>query len=342
MKKFFSSLIILTAIAGAIIMSWPSLLGLQRNYFFAQAIASRGFLTAVSVGILLLIVIVAVFAKPLRSFLGSLSLVVILFGGFNAFLALNFGVQNPPNSPLTATNNSVSSKNEQVTVLAWNTMGGEPGAEEIANLAIQQNAEIISLPETTKETTEEIARLMKHAGMPMQVFHRALNQSAAAKSTGLLVSTSLGEYTLDETLGDTSTLPTLVVENSDGRQIVAVHAVAPIAELMEEWKRDLYFLSNLCERSDTIMLGDFNATLDHFTGLGTNGGDLGHCVDVSNQLNASAVGTWPVELPPFLGFSIDRVMATEQWKPEFFRVVEEHDDAGSDHRPIIARLSHVD
>ena len=49
--------------------------------------------------------------------------------------------------------------------------------------------------------------------------------------------------------------------------------------------------------------------------------------------------TWPTDVPPLLGAPIDHVMATEQWLPTGFRVVTELDDAGSDHRAVVAQLS---
>jgi endonuclease/exonuclease/phosphatase (EEP) superfamily protein YafD len=44
-------------------------------------------------------------------------------------------------------------------------------------------------------------------------------------------------------------------------------------------------------------------------------------------------------VPQVLGSPIDHVLATPDWRVEAFRVLDGYDDAGSDHRPIVATLS---
>lgn len=55
----------------------------------------------------------------------------------------------------------------------------------------------------------------------------------------------------------------------------AVAALMTSAGLPSEfayWESDLHWLARTCGASDTIMTGDFNATLDHLVGLGAAGG----------------------------------------------------------------------
>ena len=88
------------------------------------------------------------------------------------------------------------------------------------------------------------------------------------------------------------------------------------------------------------MAGDFNSTIDHFSGLAaTPGAALGNCFDAATSTKNAAVGTWPVALPPLLGAPIDHVMATSDWQGTGMRVIESQDASGSDHRPIVVQLS---
>jgi len=88
-----------------------------------------------------------------------------------------------------------------------------------------------------------------------------------------------------------------------------------------------------------VMAGDFNATIDHMAGLGKAGGALGTCRDAAVGTANGGVGTWPTDLSPLLGTPIDHVLASRHWLATGFRVVTDLDEAGSDHRPVVAQLS---
>jgi endonuclease/exonuclease/phosphatase (EEP) superfamily protein YafD len=66
---------------------------------------------------------------------------------------------------------------------------------------------------------------------------------------------------------------------------------------------------------------------------------LGNCADSALSAGAAAVGTWPTSIPALLGTPIDHVMATVNWQVTTLQVIESLDDAGSDHRPIVATLT---
>jgi endonuclease/exonuclease/phosphatase family metal-dependent hydrolase len=140
-------------------------------------------------------------------------------------------------------------------------------------------------------------------------------------------------------------LPSVVLRPDDGSGpvIVGVHAVAPLEVEMDNWRSDLEWLAAACSAPDTIMAGDFNATLDHAAGLG-DGPDtaLGQCRDAAAQGDSGAVGTWPTSVPALLGSPIDHVMATADWAVAEVHVVDALDESGSDHRPIVARLVRAD
>jgi endonuclease/exonuclease/phosphatase (EEP) superfamily protein YafD len=169
-----------------------------------------------------------------------------------------------------------------------------------------------------------------------------------AGSTTLLISPELGDYAVIESSIDgtsnTSTVPSAVAmpTNGDGPIVVAAHAVAPRPSYMQEWRDDLQWLADQCGTASVIMAGDFNATVDHMTGLGVDGGDLGLCRDTAVATGNGAVGTWSAAMPALLGTPIDHVMTSSHWEPTGSLVLRSMDDSGSDHRPFIVQLEPVD
>jgi endonuclease/exonuclease/phosphatase family metal-dependent hydrolase len=88
------------------------------------------------------------------------------------------------------------------------------------------------------------------------------------------------------------------------------------------------------------MAGDFNSTLDELNSLSTKpGSDFGQCTDAGHASHSAAIGTWPTSLPALLGAQIDHVMYTSEWRVVAMHVIRTEDNAGSDHRPIVATLA---
>jgi endonuclease/exonuclease/phosphatase (EEP) superfamily protein YafD len=137
-------------------------------------------------------------------------------------------------------------------------------------------------------------------------------------------------------------LPTVIATPVDGSgpTIVSVHLVAPIPGEMGNWRSDLEWLATACVGENVIMAGDFNSTIDHFSGLASkDGAALGDCFDSAGLSDNAAVGTWPTALPGLLGAPIDHVMQTSNWRVSGMRVIADHDNQGSDHRPVLVQLS---
>jgi endonuclease/exonuclease/phosphatase (EEP) superfamily protein YafD len=164
-----------------------------------------------------------------------------------------------------------------------------------------------------------------------------------AGSTTLLISPEMGDYSVIESSLDgssnTSTVPSAVAMpvSGVGPTVVAVHAVAPRPSYMQSWRDDLQWLADQCVHGNVIMAGDFNATVDHMSGLGVDGSTLGHCTDAAVETGNGALGTWSSDLPAILGAPIDHVMATEQWRASGSIVLRALDESGSDHRPLIVQ-----
>lgn len=327
-----AAVVLLTAVALAI-LAWPQLFGLASTTPAAQIVALRGLGVAVALVAMVGLALLAAIARPARRFLASIAVLLLAFAAVNAAVLATRGFGN--------LGFEIEGEND-VTVLSWNTLGDAPGATVIAALALETDADIVSLPETTNELGVEIALAMQAAGRPMWVHTVAYDQVSKANSTTLLISVDLGEYTVDESIQTTAQLPTVLARPDDGTGpvILAVHALAPIPPMVPGWAQDLRNLAEACRGDNVILAGDFNATLDHFGGLGSSPeAALGDCLDAAQVTDNAAVGTWPTALPALVGAPIDHVMATPNWRVTGMRVIQSHDGYGTDHRPVVAQLS---
>lgn len=329
-RRTVAAVIIVLAAVALAILAWPQLFGLARAPVAAQVVSLRGLaLVAGLVGALLLTVI-ALLSAIARRLAASLAIVLLAFCAVNGAVLATRGLGNPAFESPTESS---------LTVLSWNTLGDAPGAAVIAGLAIEESAGVVALPETTNATGVEVAAIMESAGLPMQVFTLAYDESPT-RSTTLLISADLGEYEMDESLV-TTVMPTVVATplSGSGPVLMAVHTGAPIPPMTLVWGADLKRMAVACSGDNVIMAGDFNATVDHLDGLGAGAASLGSCRDAAFASGNAAVGTWPTFLPPLLGAPIDHVMATGDWRVNGMRVIESHDGYGSDHRPILVQLS---
>lgn len=326
---------VLLAIATAIVV-WPQFFGLEQTWPIAQIVAARGvvlaaFLVIAAVALLLLL------ARPLRGFAASVLIVALLGAGASGAIGAvrGFGSDSLPAATETS-----------VRVLTWNTAGDVVSAEQIAQQILDQGADIVALPETTEEVGEQIAVMLREQGHPMWVHHVQFQPDVVdgPKSwhTTVLVSPELGEYAVIESSEDgtsnTGSVPSAVLMpvNGSGPTIVAVHAVAPRKDEMEQWREDLRWIADQCPEGNFILAGDFNATVDHMAGLGVAGGDIGYCRDVASRTGNGYSGTWPSSLPALLSTPIDHVMASQNWTPTGSVVIDEA--GGSDHRGLVVQL----
>ncbi|MDR6907885.1 endonuclease/exonuclease/phosphatase (EEP) superfamily protein YafD [Agromyces sp. 3263] len=327
--------VVLGTAAVAVVLLWPQAFGLQNQWVAAHVVALRGTAAACAVIAALGLALLAI-PRATRTFGIAMAVVLASYAVGNVAVlgARGFG------------GSDVAGEEASVTVLSWNTLGEVPDATTIAGLALDEGADVVVLPETTEPLGEEVAVAMRDGGSPIWVHTVAFDEVAKARSTTILISPDLGEYEVMSALvpgppGNTNTVPSIVAEpvGGDGPRIVAVHAVAPIRWELRNWRSDLDWLAAQCSGENVIMAGDFNATVDHFAGRGVDGGDLGRCRDAAVAGGAGGLGTWPTDVPEFLGSPIDHVLATPGWQVDAFRVIGEIDGSGSDHRPVVATLS---
>jgi len=353
----FRTLLVVAALAILTVLAWPQLLGLQNTWVVAHAVSLRGLAVVVAAALLVLLAILFILGRSFRGTTALLMVFLALFGAVNVGVLLHRGAASALPAAAQAADAPADVATDadataSITVLSWNTLGDEPGAAAIAALALAEQADVVTLPETTEETGVLIAEAMRAAGRPMWVHTVSFDLISKARSTTLLISPDLGDYTVTSAEGsgppgNTNVLPTVVAQPVDGTgpTIVAVHAVSPIQWEMTNWRSDLDWLAGQCAADGSgvdgvIMAGDFNATLDHFAGRAdTEGAALGACRDAALAAGSAAVGTWPAWAPTLLGSPIDHVLATANWQVDAMSVIHTEDAAGSDHRPIVATLS---
>lgn len=347
--RFLSALIAIGASVALLILSWPQFFGLQNTWIIAHAVSLRGLMLVGAAALVVVLLLIMLF-RPLRALAGLLVVALLGFGVANVAILASRGIGQDAAMPAAAETASPADEAgtaQRVTVLSWNTLGDAPGAEEIAKLALEQDADILTLPETTEKTGVAIAEAMRVGGRPMWVHTVAFDLVSKARSTTLLISPELGGYEVTSAAGsgppgNTNVLPTVVAAPTDGKgpTVIAVHAVSPIQFEMSNWRSDLDWLAAQCTGDDIIMAGDFNATIDHMAGRApVDPAVLGDCRDAALSAGSAAVGTWPASAPMLLGSPIDHVLTTPNWQVDSMSVIGSRDASGSDHRPIVATLS---
>jgi endonuclease/exonuclease/phosphatase (EEP) superfamily protein YafD len=342
-RRVSAAALILIVAAALLVSVWPQLFGLHRLPGFAHVVSFRAFAATAAVGLIVALALAAMVSRAFRGLATSLIVMMLVFVLATAAVLSARGFSTVTHTADLDPTVETEGSGTELTVLSWNTLGPATTPDAIAQLALESGADIVVLPETILDTATQAAVLMREGGSPMWAHTLAYDQVSPAKSTSLLTSVELGHYDFNSVGTTTAVLPTLVgtPRSGTGPRIIAVHAVAPIPGQFDVWPKDLALLAELCTGDNIIMAGDFNATIDHMTGLEAEPGKtLGDCTDAAMTAKSAALGTWPTQLPALLGAPIDHVMSTSDWEVVEAHVVQTMDLSGSDHRPIVARLAY--
>jgi endonuclease/exonuclease/phosphatase (EEP) superfamily protein YafD len=323
------ALTVVVAAPVALLLSWPQAVRAERLPVVAQLIAFRPVLAiALLVGAALCTLIAP--ARRRWSIAAAMAVVLVAAAGTNAAVLLARGG--------TVLEADVAGEGEgegDLTVLAWNTLGGAASPASIAQLVIETDADIVSLPETDEAAATEVARLVALEGKTMTADTTRGADGDSAIPTSVLISAELGDYRHDADAGSTPDLPSGVWKPVDGTgpRIVAAHPLPPLPGMFGQWSDGLDWVTDHCTEPDVIVAGDLNATIDHF------GATLAGCRDAALQSAGAASGTWPASAPVWLASPIDHVLVGSAWEVRAASVITSSDGAGSDHRPIVAVVS---
>ena len=215
-RRILAALIIIALSATLLVLVWPQLFSLQRVAGIAQLVSFRGAAAAAAAVVFVVFLVLATANRSFRRLGLSLAALALVFALLNTAVLASRGFGGTPLPARVAAD---------LTVMSWNTLGDAPGPEAIAQLAIDSDADVVSLPETTEKTAKAVALLMTTAGLPMTSHTVAHGRISKSRSTSVLISTTLGAYHLDKSAGSTVTFPTLVMvpDSGSGPTIVAAH-----------------------------------------------------------------------------------------------------------------------
>ena len=330
MRKTRRTAFLVTLAVGAVLATlavWPQLVGAQRWQVVALLIPFRGVL-ALTFAALAAVAALIAFRRHRWGVSAGLAIVLAAASLGNGAVLLARGMGG-------------SVADGQLVVVAWNTYGGGASTESIARLVRETGADVVSLPETDTVAAADVVRILARDGISMTASTREAEPGDDPVPTSLLIATELGPYALDASAGSTPGVPSGVYRSvrGAGPTIVAAHPLPPLPLVMRDWTEGMDWVAAQCSSPNVILAGDLNSTLDHLAGLGNGDATVGQCRDAAAEAGAAAVGTWPVRLPTGLAAPIDHVLVGSAWDVRSFEVLTDFDDAGSDHRPIVATLS---
>lgn len=232
-----------------------------------------------------------------------------------------------------------------MTVLSSNVMADGASVDEIVELAVTSRVDAIVLPEASGRFAAQVAEGARRRGVdlvsqtdePLDPIDGQVTQDHVATGpfpTSLLVRTDLRPRFATALPG--ALLGSLVATVDVGGRhlnLVAVHPAPPLPGQVSQWRADLGEVARWCA-TPAVIVGDFNATLDHppFKRLLASG-----CVDAAARSGHAVTGTWPSTWPRLLAAPIDHVLLAGQRRAVTSFAV--HDIAGTDHRALLATVA---
>jgi len=219
---------------------------------------------------------------------------------------------------------------ETISVLSANIHHGTAEAETLVELVDRHRPDLLAI----QELTPSFARELRRAGLDRRLPNAILETRRSASGAGLYSRLPMRK------LGGAQPFffrqPRAVLRMPSGREIrvVDVHPYPPGRGNVDIWSEALESLPSAGQGDPWILIGDFNATLDH--------SQLRDLLDHGYRDAGEVAGeglepTWPAEdwasrLP---AVTIDHVLADRR-----LGVVDYEVEAlpGSDHRPVRAEL----
>lgn len=222
---------------------------------------------------------------------------------------------------------------DPVTVMSANLLGGRADPRVVVGAVRGEQVDVLVLIEVTSPSVRRLER----AGLRELLPHSAGRSDLPHGITGTMVFARepVEQLELVRTVADS-----LVVSVGD-LELLAVHPVPPLRA--DAWLDDHAALLDAARRHrPDLVVGDFNATLDHAPMR--EYGDLGYR-DAVELTNSGWQPTWPTRRGPgLIGVAgifgpvaqIDHVLLSEGWTA---LTVATEDLEDSDHRVVSARVA---
>ncbi|GGX66629.1 endonuclease [Streptomyces minutiscleroticus] len=257
-------------------------------------------------------------AVPALRSRGAVAVAALLAVSHLALLLPRFTAEDRPVPPGSAT----------LRVATLNTGRGGADPHALVELVRRERIDVLALEELPSGGAAALDRAGLQALLPHRELHPEYDSSLYSRRP-----LSHGGTTRADTAWPQTTAETTV----GGRAVrfVAVHTYYPLGDA-GRWTRDMTALASLARRggSDTVFLGDFNATLDHAPMRTLLAAGL---TDTHAELGRGWVRTWPAGhtlVPPLV--QLDHVLHG----PGLAGVsVGEHTLPGTDHRAVVAELA---
>lgn len=303
---------VLLFLATVLFLGWSALplLGLDSNRYTAALVALTEYVAAVGI-------VITLFALLLRRWL-----TVLLVGLVTTLLVLSVAPRAIPDTPHPI-------EGSPVRVLSVNTYFGQARAADVVELVRRNQVDVLSLQELTPELVSELDR----AGLADLMPHRVFHAQPHAGGTGIASRFPLRELNLVPQT--TFAQPSALVDLPGARdlEVVAVHPSTPVADV-DRWRADLHALPGpVSSGNPRVLVGDFNATLDHTPMREFLGRGYGDAAAITGD---GLKPTWPwatAWFPPPV--TLDHVLVSGGVDVQGY---QRFPMATSDHRAILAHL----
>jgi endonuclease/exonuclease/phosphatase (EEP) superfamily protein YafD len=219
----------------------------------------------------------------------------------------------------------------ELAILSVNVLKGRADTGELATLIERERPHVVVLPEAGHDFRDKLEPLVQGLGYRSWV---STDQHAPdVRGVTLLVADELGD--VEVRVVREMRLPHLEVTGGllGRRKLYAMHATAPLLrQLIPAWQRDMGVLARWCAATPApIVVGDFNATLDHSAMRAA----LGNCHSAALGTGRALVGTYPSSFPRWFGIQIDHALVPAGTATRRFEVI---DVEGTDHRGILVEV----
>jgi endonuclease/exonuclease/phosphatase (EEP) superfamily protein YafD len=218
-----------------------------------------------------------------------------------------------------------------LTVASTNLYYGQADPRAVVELVRSHDVDVLSL----QELTPPAVAALDAAGLRELLPHRVFRPEPRAAGTGLA-----SRYPLQERA---STLPSsyhwqpaalVDLPGTSEVEVVAVHAVAPVGRIQpDEWRAEIADLPPpLPGPATRLLVGDFNATLDHqplreLLGTGYR--------DAADAVGRGLLATWPTDTLMVSVAAIDHVLVEQTCRVRSFGTLLL---PGGDHRAVVAEI----
>lgn len=249
-------------------------------------------------------------------------------------LALNVCMQVPLFAHIGVPQHSAqqSSNNQTLTVMTSNVYRGAGSVQDIVQQVRQHHVQILTMQETTADFEQELY----DAGLDQLLPYHKRSTSDHMYGNDIWSAYPLDDVASDEVNSSASPMPagSITLDSGAVVRFVSVHTTSPKFGSWAQWKRSIDEIGVLRNNTHAtyVLMGDFNATLDHAPFRAMLGSRFS---DGAYGLAHGYTMTWPANLriPAMVGIDhvvVDRGITVTSMQTQTI--------TGSDHKALIATL----